>query len=85
MQPMQRMNGSNGADHAQGESAPVQINPAEVAQFALMFLARCDLKPNERSAFARVEMLLQAIAGGQVQLSAPPSEQASLPLDAPPA
>lgn len=80
---LKSMNG-NGAAH---EEAPVQINPLEVAQVGLMFLARCDLKPAERSAFSRVEMLLQAIAGGQVQLAARDASEAQpqLPLGDPPA
>ena len=83
-QSVQRMNGSNGANLAQGEG-PVQINPVEVAQLALMFLSRSDLKPSERPAFGHVELLLQAIASGQVQLtSSEPETQAPLPLDLPP-
>ena len=65
-------------------NATVQLNPREVAQHALMFLARCDLKPAERQGFANAEMLLQAIANGQVQLmTPPPAESEALASDAP--
>jgi hypothetical protein len=73
---MPSLNNGNGAADA---SQTVQLNPVEIAQVALMFLARCDLKPPERQAFAHVEMLLQAIAGGQVQLASK-APQGELPL-----
>ena len=46
----------------------VNINPVQAAQFALMFLARADMKASEREPYAYAEGLLHAIAGGQVQL-----------------
>lgn len=57
-------------------NATVQVNPQELAQFALVFLERCDLKPAERQRFAYVELLLQSIASGALQVvQATPADQ----------
>lgn len=78
----QRVNGSAPAAAPTSESTPVSINPQEAANLALMFLGRCDMKPGEREAFARVELMLQAIARGQLQLSAPSESSTSSPSEA---
>ena len=68
----------NGVAH--GAPQPIQINPMQAAQFALMFLQRADMKANERDAFAVAEGLLNAIVKGQVVLAPPET-----PRDEPPA
>lgn len=80
---MDKVNG-NGASAGR----TIQINPAEAARFTLEFLQRASLMPAERERFALCESLLQAIASGQVTISAAavgaelPGERA--PVDAPP-
>jgi len=79
----------NGHDHARAAGAPMQmqVNPQQAAQFALTFLARADMKPAERDAYAVAEGLLNAIISGQVVL-APPTiapEPAANERDPPPA
>jgi hypothetical protein len=49
----------------------VQINPVATAQAALAFLARADFKAHEREMFAACELMLNAIARGEVQLAQP--------------
>jgi hypothetical protein len=56
----------------------MQVNPQQAAQFALTFLARADMKPAERDAYAVAEGLLNAILSGQVVL-APPTLPAAAP------
>lgn len=77
-----QMNGAKSANGAGGEAQRISINPQEVGRLALMFLARCDLKPAEREAFAHVELLVQAIANGTVQLVQGPNA-ATIPIDQP--
>jgi len=62
--------------NANGSQQGQELNPIEAAQYALMFLMRADLKPHERLQFAKAEVLLQAIATGQVGIvpGAPPRE-----------
>lgn len=69
---------ANGAPYGQ----PVQINPVQAAQFALMFLQRTDMKPTERDAYAVAEGMLNAIVTGQVVLAPPPSAVVAAPANA---
>jgi hypothetical protein len=73
----------NGHDHARAAGAPMQmqVNPQQAAQFALTFLARADMKPAERDAYAVAEGLLNAILSGQVVLAppAPPAVASEAP------
>lgn len=62
---------------ANGASAqPMQINPVEFANLALMFLSRADFKRHERGQFDLCEALLAAIANGKLILTAPPERAA---------
>lgn len=70
---MQNGNGVNGA--APGGPQMVQLNPMQAAAFALQFLARAPTTRAEREGYDLAEMLLQAIASGQVSL-APPAQAA---------
>lgn len=72
---------ANGAPYGQ----PVQINPVQAAQFALMFLQRTDMKPTERDAYAIAEGMLNAIVQGQVVLAPPARAMIETPPPEPPA
>jgi hypothetical protein len=83
MTSQQPINGGAAPHAGNGASEQrIEINPAEVAAHALMFLGRVDFKRHERQAFDMVEALLQGIASGRVVLAsreAPPGEEASPP------
>jgi hypothetical protein len=51
-----------------GQAQQVQINPAEAAQYALMFLGRASFTRQERQMFDVADALLNAIASGRVRL-----------------
>jgi hypothetical protein len=65
---------ANGKVNGTAQAQSVQVNPAEVARFALVFLARVDFKSNERQMFDLTEGMLRAIAEGQVTLSQAPTQ-----------
>lgn len=54
----------------------MRVNVQEVAQFALMFLARADMKAAERHAYAQVEVVLQGLATGRLRIVEAPQEGA---------
>jgi hypothetical protein len=68
-----------------GAAAPqvIQINPAQAANLALMFLDRdARIAPREREQYGIAESLLRAIAAGNVQIvpaqAAPAAEPPTL-------
>lgn len=60
-----------------GHAAQHQIDPQEAARFALTFLGRVSFTAGERQAFDVAEALLQAIATGNVLLTAGSQPDAS--------
>lgn len=75
------MNATNGAAAQQQQ---INVDPAELARTALMFLARADFKAPERRAFDLCERLLMAIADGSVQVTQPaPNPMPTAMTDAP--